>query len=291
MRLVLDARARAFLRRVPVTKVYTGVELLLIALLAVQCARLVWTVLTPVGPVGNWRPEEGNAAGSPQAILRSFDPFFLISGGDAAGPSVVTTLQLTLYGTRLDAAQGGGSAIIAGPDGVQQSIAVGQEIMPGVRLKAVAFDHVTIDRGGASEDLYLVQPDQTPPAAPAPNGPPLIGGSSVVSPLPTAAPAATSAIGAQGVTFAQIKGDVGFIPRIDNGRVSGLTVRAQGSGAAFRAAGLRDGDVVTQIGGQPVSSQGDIERIGAQYAKGGVLSITVERGGGTVPLAITIAGQ
>lgn len=289
MRLVLDARARAFLRRVPVTKVYTGVELLLIALLAVQCARLVWVVLTPVGPVGNWKPEQGTIAGSPQAILRSFDPFFLISGGDAAGPSVVTTLQLTLFGTRLDEAQGGGSAIIAGPDGVQQSIGVGQEIMPGVKLKSVAFDHVTIDRGGTSEDLFIVQPDQAPAAAPAPNAPPLIGGGGVAPP-PGAAPPPGGPIRAQGVTFAQMKADVGFIPRIDDGRVSGLTVRAQGSGAGFRAAGLRDGDVVTQIGGRPVSSQADIERIGAQYAKGGVLSITVERGGNTIPLAITIAG-
>ncbi|GGA48078.1 type II secretion system protein N [Sphingomonas psychrolutea] len=287
MRLVLDARARAFLRRVPVTKVYSVVELLLIALLAVQCARLVWAVLTPVGPVGVWRPEQGNITGSPQTILRGFDPFFLISGGDAAGPSVVTTLQLTLFGTRLDEAQGGGSAIIAGPDGIQQSIGVGQEIMPGVRLKAVAFDHVTIDRGGASEDLFLVQPDQAPTAAPLPNGPPLIGGSGAASPGGVPAP---SAIGAQGVTFAQLKSDVGFIPRIDNGRVNGLTVRSQGAGAGFRAAGLRDGDVVTQIGGRPVGGQADIERIGAQYAKGGTLSITVERAGDTVPLAITIAG-
>ncbi|BCA58383.1 type II secretion system protein N [Sphingomonas sp. HMP6] len=287
MRLVLDARARAFLRRVPVTKVYTGVELLLIALLAVQCARLVWAVLTPVGPVGVWRPEQGNIAAAPQAILRGFDPFFLISGGDAAGPSVVTTLQLTLFGTRLDEAQGGGSAIIAGPDGVQQSIGVGQEIMPGVRLKAVAFDHVTIDRGGASEDLFLVQPDQAPAAAPVPNGPPLIGGNGAAPPVGPPAPGGN---GANGVSFGQIKSDIGFIPRIDQGRVNGMTVRSQGGGAAFRAAGLRDGDVVTQIGGRPVSGQADIERIGAQYAKGGTLSITVERGGATLPLAITIAG-
>ena len=281
MRLILDARARAFLRRVPVTKVYTGVELLLIALLAVQCARLVWVVLTPVGPVGIWRPEQSNSTGSPLTILRGFDPFFRISGGDAAGPAVVTTLQLTLFGTRIDEAQGGGAAIIAGPDGVQQSIAVGQEIMPGVRLKSVAFDHVTIDRGGASEDLFLVQPEQAAAPATAANGPSLIGGAPGAAPAP--------ATGAQGVTLAQIRSDIGFIPRIDGGRVTGLTVRAQGAGAAFRAAGLRDGDVVTQIGGRPVSGQADLERLGAQYAEGGTLALTVERGGDAVPLAITIA--
>lgn len=287
MRLVLDARARAFLRRLPVTTVYSALELALIALLAVQSARLVWAVLTPVGPVGIWRPEQGGVAGSPQAILRGFDPFYRASGGDAVGPSVVTTLQLTLFGVRIDEAQGGGSAIIAGPDGVQQSVAVGQEIMPGVRLKALAFDHVTIDRGGVAEDLYLPQTEQAPVAPALPGGPPLLGGGG----LPGGAITPPVAIGPQGVSFAELRRDVGFIPRIDGGRVSGLTVRQQGAGAAFGAAGLRDGDVITQIAGKPVGGGEDIARLGAQYAKGGTLAVTVERGGNTVPLVITIAGQ
>ncbi|WP_426257678.1 type II secretion system protein N [Sphingomonas sp. DC1600-2] len=281
MRLVLDARARSILRRVPVTKVYSALELLLIALLAVQGARLVWTVVTPVGAIGVWRPAHSGFAGAPQALLSGFDPFFRISGGDAAGPAVVTSLQLTLFGTRVDEAQGGGSAIIAGPDGVQQSVGVGQEIMPGVRLKAVAFDHVTIDRSGASEDLFLVQPETTPVATPAPAAPPLVGGGPT-RPMPSAP---------SGITFAQLRSDVGFIPRIDNGRVTGLTVRSQGSGMAFRTAGLHEGDVVTQIAGKPVGGTGDIERLAAQFAKGGLLSIAVERGKDTIPLSITIAGQ
>lgn len=292
MRLVLDARARALLRRLPVTTVYSTLELALIALLAIQSARLVWAVLTPVGPVGIWRPEHGAAPGSPEAILRGFDPFYRASGGDAAGPSVVTNLQLTLFGVRIDEAQGGGSAIIAGPDGVQQSVGVGQEILPGVRLKAVAFDHVTIDRGGAAEDLYLPQTEQAPIAPAMPSGPPLLSGSvppGVAAP-PLGGPPPV-AIGPQGVSFAQLRRDVGFIPRIDGGRVSGLTVRQQGSGAGFRAAGLRDGDVITQIAGKPIGGSEDIERLGAQYAKGGTLSVTVERGKDTVPLVITIAGQ
>ncbi len=286
MRLVLDTRARALLRRVPVTKVHTGLELLLIALLAVQAARLVWAVVTPVGPVGAWRPERGALAGSPQAILHGFDPFFRASGGAAAGPAVVTNLQLTLYGTRIDEAQGGGSAIIAGPDGVQQSIGVGQEIVPGARLKSVSFDHVTIKRGGASEDLFIAQTDQAPAtvAPPAASGVPLLGG--LATPPP-----GTPQPGPGGVTVAQIRRDIGFIPRIDDGRVTGLSVRAQGTGAAFRAAGLRDGDVVTRIGGKPVSDAGDIERLGATYAKGGTLALSVERGSATIPLGITIAGQ
>ena len=33
----------------------SALELLLLALIAVQTARLVWTLVTPVGPVGEWR--------------------------------------------------------------------------------------------------------------------------------------------------------------------------------------------------------------------------------------------
>ncbi|WP_010164285.1 type II secretion system protein N [Sphingomonas sp. PAMC 26617] len=288
MRLVLDARARALLRRLPVTTVYTGIELALIAVLAVQSARLVYAVITPVGPVGVWRPEQGAIPGSPQAILRGFDPFFRTSGGDAAGPAVVTTLQLTLYGTRIDEAQGGGSAIIAGADGIQQSIGVGQEISPGVILKSVAFDHVSIERGGRAEDLFITQAEQAPAPAVPPPGAPLMGGGGAPPPAgpPAAIPGPT-----QGITAAQVRSDIGFIPRIDGGKVSGLTVRSQGSGAAFRAAGLRDGDIVTQVGGRPVSGQADIDRLAPQLARGGPIALSVERGGQVVPLTFTIAGQ
>ncbi len=281
MRLELDARARSLLRRLPRTNVYSVLELLLLAGLAVQCARLVWAILTPVGPLGDWRPAQPGGVGAPTAILRTFDPFFRSSGGDAAAPAVVTSLQLVLFGTRLDEANGGGSAIIAGPDGVQQSVSVGDEVMPGVRLKGVAFDHVTIDRGGVAEDLFIDQSGGDAGAVPVP-----------AASLDTPGPAgAAGAAGPKGISLAQLRSDVGFIPRIDNGRVSGLVVRPQGSGAGFKLAGLRDGDIITAIGGRAVSGQGDIERLAAQFANGGNLSITVERGADTLPLVITIAGQ
>lgn len=277
MRLQLDARARRLLRRLPRTNLYSAAELVLLGILAIQCARLLWVIVTPVNPLGDWRPAQPGVAGSPIELLRGFDPFF--RSAPAAGPSTVTSLQLTLYGTRIDEAAGGGSAIVAGPDGVQMSVSVGKEIMPSVILKSVAFDHVTISRGGADEDLFLDQSGAVDPVAP---------------PLPGAPPAPGGLLGAPppgGIRLTQLQSDIGFIPRVDGGRVSGLVVRSQGSGAAFRAAGLRDGDVVTAIGGRAVSGQGDIERLAAQFGNGGTLSLTVERGSDTLPLSLTIAGQ
>ena len=276
MRLKLDARTRRILRRLPVVNVYSLAELVLIAGLATQCARLAWTLVTPVSPLGDWRPAEVSVPGRPYDVLAGFDPFFRL-GGVQQGPATVTALQLTLFGIRVDEASGRGSAIVAGPDNIQKSVGVGEEIQPGVRLKAVAFDHITIDRGGTSEDLFLVQSDA--PQGAAPGTAPLAPG---VAPAPGQPPA--PAIGGNA-----IRSEIGFIPRIDGGRISGLVVRPQGTGALFRNAGLREGDVVTAIGGRPVTGPQDLDRVAADFAGGGNIPITVERGTQTLALAITIA--
>ena len=280
MRLRFDARTRRLLRRLPVVNVYSLAELVLIGGLAIQSARLFWTIVTPIAPLGDWRPAAVAVPGRPYDVLAGFDPFFRL-GARAQAPATVTALQLTLYGIRVDEASGRGSAIVAGPDNVQRSVAVGEEILPGVRLKSVAFDHITIDRGGTSEDLYLVQSD-------APAG----GAAAPVQTAPVGAPIAPPAAGgAPPIRASEIRNEIGFIPRIDGGRVSGLVVRSQGTGTLFRNAGLREGDVVTAIGGRPVTGPQDLDRLTTDFAGGGSLPITVERGQQTLALALTIAPQ
>lgn len=282
MRLEIDARARRLMARLPHKTVYTFIELALLALLAVQGARLVWAVVTPVNPLGNWRASAATPIGSAAEMLRGFDPFFRL---DAPAPGVVpsatvTPLSLILFGTRLDSATGRGSAIIATPDGVQGSFSVGAEIMPGVTLKTVAFDHITLTRGGVDEDLFIDQSGGTPAS------PPVSGESSGVLSGPP-----PSGGGAAPVTLARMRAEIGFIPRVDDGKVTGLTVRPQGSGNLFRQVGLKEGDVVTQLAGRSITSAGDIDVLAGQFAKGGALSVTVERGTEVLPLTITLAGQ
>ena len=154
MLLQFDQRARRLLRQLPRRYAYTGAELLLLTFLALQLARLTWAVLTPVDPLGDWRAPAAAAAPAEAAVLRDFDPFFRTATD--SGPVAVTSLNLSLLGTRVDTVSGRGSAIIdAG--GVQTSFLVGETVMPGVTLEAVDFDNVTIVRGGAREKLYLDQ--------------------------------------------------------------------------------------------------------------------------------------
>ncbi|MFD1105636.1 type II secretion system protein N [Sphingobium olei] len=252
-------------------------ERALLILLALMIVRLAWAIVTPVGSFGPWEGRRAQlmSASARQALFASFDPFFR-DGAQQPSGGVVTSLALTVYGIRLNEGSGLGSAIIAGPDGVQNSFAVGDEILPGVVLKAVAFDHVTIDRGGAEEQVFLDQSTPAPeatPAAPAASG------------WQSAAPPPPAAVGA-GPTAESLKRDVGFAPRIENGRLTGLVVQSRGP--AFAGVGFKPGDIIAEVNGRPV---GDLQSFQNQIAPGARLSLTVERGATTASVNLIVQGQ
>lgn len=255
---------------------------LLAFLLAFQLVMLVWTLVTPLSPLGAWQPQTAVIASPAErrALFISFDPFFR-SGGQGPANATVTALGLTLFGVNINEATGGGSAIIAAEDGVQNSYAVGDEIAPGVRLVGVAFDHVLLDRGGARESLFLDQSGEAPvatPATPLPAPTPEIG----------SAPANPNAVAGE-LSPAALKSGVGFAPRSENGKVTGVVVQPQGDGATFRASGLRPGDVIRGVNGRPIGSAGDAAALANQITPGARLSLEVERGAQVVPIAIFVS--
>jgi general secretion pathway protein C len=250
-----------FLNRLPADRLLTVAELALVAVLAYEVARLVWTVAVPAGPVGAWSAPARAPAVADPALLGSFDPFFRQSGDDEA--ATVSSLALTLLGTRVDTVSGRGSAIIATPDGKEASFLVGETIIPGVRLRSVEFDGVTIDRGGASERLMLDQSAGTPPVTPESAG------------VATDAPATRAAGLAAGVTAT---------PRLAGATLTGLVLTPKGDGAAFAAAGLQPGDVLVSVNGRPVAELRDPAAIVALLDAGGA-SLAIERGGR--PLTLT----
>ena len=284
MRLGSSPRAERLLERLPRPTVYSALEIALLVLIAVQAARLLWILVTPVGPVGEWKASGALVLPDGDAALREFDPFFRLSG--AAAPAVVTSLSLKLYGVTEDRATGRGSAIIALPDGTQSSFAVGDEIMPGVRLAEVGFDNVTIDRAGTREQIFLDQSEPAqavagaPPTAPAPGPgqPPSAPAQAQVA--PPAASAASSPTGPP----------IRFQPRMTGGRVDGIMVSPGGSdgGAAFRSAGFVPGDVIVSVNGQRVTSTEQARAL--IRATGGEAILMVDRGGQAVSMRMR-AGQ
>lgn len=274
MRVLFTDRlqGRAF-RRAPVDWPAIA-EKLVLAVLAVQLARLIWAVATPVGIYGAWQGQQAQipSAAARQALFAGFDPFFRSGPAQPTG-AVVTSLALTVYGIRLNEGSGLGSAIIANADGEQNSFAIGDEILPGVVLKAVAFDHVTIDRGGAEEQIFIDQSDPAPDA----------GGQDASAPGPA------PAVAGGAPTADELKRDVGFAPRMQDGRITGLVLTAKGP--VFQTAGFQPGDIVTQVNGRPVGSAGDLQALQGLIAPGARISLMVERGAAVAPINLILQGQ
>ncbi len=274
MRLAFDSRR--LIGRARGVNGWTVLEIVLLALIALQCARLIWTALTPVGPLGDWQSTSSSRGGTSADVLAGFDPFFRLSG--AAGPVTVTSLNLKLFGIRQDQASGRGSAIIAGSDGQQRSIAVGEEIEPGVTLKTVEFDSVTISRGGADEQLFMDQseapatvtpPATVPPAAPTP---PVVNPTSAIEPGSRPVPPSTL-----------YPNEVSMAPRMNGSQLTGVTVHPKGNEAGFRALGLAPGDVVIAVNGRRINSAEQARGMAAQLASAGA-TMQVERDGRVVSL-------
>ncbi|WP_164115716.1 type II secretion system protein N [Sphingorhabdus sp. Alg239-R122] len=280
--------ARSLLLRRDASVLYSWIWAVLAFLIIVQAARLVWAIVTPVTPYGDWRPA-GAEVIDPNArtlLFTRFDPFNR-NAVQTQQTTDITALQLTLYGIRINQASGQGSAIIAGEDGVQKTFDVGQEIMPGVTLASVAFDHVTLSRNGAKESLYLDQsvPAETVGTAGTGNLP----AGARVPVVETGRPASTAP--AMPTNAATIRSAVSLAPRSNDGAVTGLTVSPGSNAQIFTATGLRSGDVITAINGQPVRSAADVEKLMGQLAPGARISVNVERGASEVPIAIVIPAQ
>ena len=255
-------------KAIPIANVLIAVVSLLFA---AQTARLLWAVVTPVGPLGDWRARAVDVvpAEARISLFGSFDPFSRTEIS-AAGTDSITALNLILFGIRANTSSGGGSAIIAGEDGVQVSYAVGEEVMPGVTLDSVAFDHVILSRGGVKESLYIDQSVPAETVSPSNSGP------GVQTP-----PEANGG----GLNADTLQKSIGFAPRNEGGRTTGIVLTPRDDGTVLRMAGFQSGDVVVAINGRPVSSSADIA---AQLRPGARLSIEVERGGQKIPIALNM---
>jgi general secretion pathway protein C len=263
------------LRQLPSAKLpYQIAEFALIALLALAAAQTIPKPVAPLGPVGDWKASGSTSKGD-ESVLARFDPFFRTGAATGGGPTVVTNLPIKLFGVRVNQAIGRGSAIIATPDGVQSSYAVGDEIMPGVKLKAVTFEGVTIDRGGADEQIFLDQSVAATVAQPSGAAPPPSG--QMVAPVAAPAAAATA-----------LANEIALQPYTQKGQIVGFTVSPKGSGGLFRMAGLKEGDVLTAINGQPIRTSEDVTKAVASNTDTANMMLSVERGGKAMTLSARV---
>ena len=241
-------------------------EAALVIALAVQAVRLFWMMVTPAGAFGPAPVSAPVPVRADVAILARFDPFFrgVPDGGASVGAG-----GFTLFGVRMAANRS--TAILATPDGRQDSFALGQSIAPGVVLSAVERDHVILTRGGMRVRVAFQTPAPTAPTAHVP-------------------PPGPATQMEQGGTIVprDFLSQTGFEPQMQGGEVRGYAVSPRDGGKILAAAGLQPGDVIRAINGQ-VLGRHRFEEIESEFSGASQVEFTIERGGQTITKKMQVA--
>lgn len=231
-----------------------AVELVLALLAGVLAASLMWVLLfgsyqTPL-PAGQAFDDRRAASAGNRPVSGSPARLF---GQRASAPDVrVETLPesrlgFALFGVRTSTQPEAGSAIIEVGAGGQRSFAAGTEIQPGVTLAEVYEDRVVLDRRGAREVIYLTERARARQRADnGPLAPAVIAGVSL-TPRPLAS--------------------------------GGEGLQVETASGPLSALGIRPGDIIASIDGQPLSG-GLIRSLADSIEQGDLpASLTLERDG------------
>jgi general secretion pathway protein C len=247
------------------------------------------------------------------------------SAPSAAGNvETVSTLNVKLKGVF---AYGGKqpSAAIFNTGQKDEFVAAGRDVLPGVRLEQVFATHVVLKRGAALERVNLeervagagggpgpgARPSFPRPLTPPGSTAPMIQPSVPPPPPPNVPPPAMSAPGLPpGVVPPNMPSPQQFIPGMPPGGVpgipgvppgvptsdagnrfglstAGITLDDVPSGSVLARIGLRSGDVIKSVNGQPISSEADVARLYQLVASGQPVSGEVLRAGKTIPISVT----
>lgn len=235
--------------------------------------------------------------------------------GVAAAGETVSNLNIKLRGVFAGGGTATGYAIV-NAGGRDQATRIGGEVVPGVTLEAVHAGHVVLRRAGALERINLEERVSQGPSAslpryaqatpPAPRSP--------AAPATGAAPPApqSSSPGARfkrpepyapvgdvptepappGPASAPAPAPKAPVPRPLSGAPStgsgqGLVIQDVPPGSMLERIGLQPGDVVRSVNGEAVTSEADVARVLQQRGVQGSFTAEVQRGGMTVPIAVS----
>lgn len=260
-------------------------NLLLLLLLAYLLAALVWA-LVPTPDSARWHAPTVEPSKSPDA--NRFNPKAVLDAElfgtyhAPATPSVSalasapeTQLNLQLLGILANRTVPQDSrALINGGSGGEKPFSIGDDISPGVSLKAIFPDRVVLSRKGSLETLRLNR-DQA--------------GSGGNNNVPIAVD--RGAAGNQSAKLSQIRNQLLANPTQAGNFIRVQPVQAPGgngqlgyriypgpNGAAFKASGLHPGDLVTAVNGVPLSNPAQTLQLLSQLSQAQSVSLSIQRG-------------
>lgn len=204
------------------------------------------------------------------AVFARFDPFF--RQGQAPTVLDLTAEGWLLFGTRTGAS---GTAILQGPDGTQAAYGIGDTVAPDLVLASVGRDHVLLTRSGRS--IRLEFSDISIPAPPPPPEGATVGlsgdAATAAAEMGLVAPEADPLV-------------AGLRPLSSGGQVEGYVWRRGAQIPALSAAGLREGDVITAVDGEPLTRDERLWELGQAVGSGAPATLSVRRGNQSLNVTI-----
>jgi general secretion pathway protein C len=256
-------------------------------LLGRVAAELTW-VLVPVPETARWQPPPATAAAARPAeaadvgaIAASglFGRYQAPAGGTLlAAPD--TPLNLALLGVLADDREQYSRALIAqGAD--ERSFAVGDDVAAGVTLQAIFPDRVILSRNGRLETLRL---ERDKPGAGGDGAPPLAQADERPG-VPPLAQVRDELLKDPGRASEYVR----VQPANVGGQLKGYRVYPGRDRAAFTAAGLRPGDLVTSVNGVQLDDPAKALQMLGDLASAGQVNLVVERGGQSQNISINLS--
>lgn len=262
----------------------TSLTMLLLIALGLQLAWWTWQFISP-----SWNapPLSSNAttATVPAALGRQL--FGDRDGSVTAAPAATANVS----GIRLKgvfAVDGRTpSAAVVNLGGRDQTVHLNQEISAGVKLVDVQPTHIVVSRGGVREQIELERAAAVAAAKAAAGATPAVTQFRLNV---TSSGTNQFSLSRQELnTVLQDPRQLNFLGRIGPAPNGGVRVEDAPTGSLAQKLGLLNGDIITNINGQPINSQGDLARVYGQFNSLSAIRAEVRRNNAPVVLNFAIA--
>jgi general secretion pathway protein C len=239
-------------------------------LLCWTLAQGTWRVLQPASPA------VARAGGTDLTDLRGLGSVHLFGRAAPRTPApeasvAPSNLNITLTGVAVGAT--GGCALLVVQGQPEAAFCSGEEVSLGVRLDTVEGERIVIVRNGAREAVFMKDAEGA------------AAGAAVALP-PIVQPVGTDR---QLVDRRQLQQQLGrpeflsqalIVPNPDGG----FLVRQVQAGSLYEKLGLRPGDVIRNVNGQPLTNMDDVMRLYQQFGTAQRVLVDVQRQGRTETL-------
>jgi general secretion pathway protein C len=250
--------------------VANALTIVLLIVLGLQIAWWGWHFLAPPPSAAPSSPP--TPGGEDLALARQL---FGDAGSADTGKGAATDIRLkgvfAVDGVTL-------SAAVVNMGAKDQAVRVGEEIQKGITLAEVEADHIIVSRNGVRERVGL---DRYQPAvataAGATRAPPASSGFRLN--VSSTAPNGYSLSRQELNTVLQDPRQMEFLGRIGVAPGGGVRIDDAPANTLAGKLGLKSGDVIAAINGQPVNSAGDLARLYSQFNTISSVRVEVRRSG------------